>query len=298
MSGSRRHPWIKFYPTDWRGDAGLRGCSLAARGLWMDMLSLMHEADPYGHLIVNGRVPTTFQLASMLGASSREVTKLLAELEAAGVFSRTENGVIYSRRMLRDKEKDERDQSNGRLGGNPRLKRDAADSDNPSGPNGVNPPLNGEDNTGPNGEDKAQYQKPDTRYQKPERKNRSLRSLSRACAREADFAEWWAEYPRKVGKDAAQKAYEKAVTRCSTAELLLALRRQRWPADPGFIPHPATWLNQGRWQDDPAAAAPDRPKAWRDMTPAEKDADLMARWGDNEPAPEPTPFPTIEGRLH
>jgi hypothetical protein len=45
---------MKFYPSDWRSDPMLRLCSLAARGLWMEMMCLMHEAEPYGSLLVNG----------------------------------------------------------------------------------------------------------------------------------------------------------------------------------------------------------------------------------------------------
>jgi uncharacterized protein YdaU (DUF1376 family) len=87
----------------------------------------------------------------------------------------------------------------------------------------------------------------------------SLRSISPRAPHgtPSAFDAWWAEYPRKVGKDVAAKAYAAAVKRgASDGDLLVALRRQAWPADPQFIPHPSTWLNQGRWQDDPEAAAP------------------------------------------
>jgi len=48
-------PWMKFYPRDWRGDQALRAVSIAARGLWMECLCIMHEAKPYGHLVLNGQ---------------------------------------------------------------------------------------------------------------------------------------------------------------------------------------------------------------------------------------------------
>ena len=75
----------------------------------------------------------------------------------------------------------------------------------------------------------------------------------------ADFDAWWAEYPRKVGKDAARRAYAKVRGRKdspSAAALVLAVRAQAegW-SDPQYIPHPTTWLNQGRWNDDPRASA-------------------------------------------
>jgi hypothetical protein len=125
-------PWLKFYPGDWRADPALRMCSLAARGLWIDMLCLMHEADPRGSLLVNGKPVTPQQLASLVGVSGREVNLCLSELEAAGVFSR-DNDAVYSRRMRRDTEKAEQDKANGKGGGNPALKR------------GVNPRDNGGD---------------------------------------------------------------------------------------------------------------------------------------------------------
>lgn len=114
-------PWMKWYPSDWRSDPRLRMCSLAARGLWAEMICLMHEAEPYGSLLVNGSAVTEKQLASLVGAAPREVKALIAELEGAGVFSRDAE-VIFSRRMRRDAEKAERDKANGKGGGNPRLK--------------------------------------------------------------------------------------------------------------------------------------------------------------------------------
>jgi hypothetical protein len=38
---------------------------------------------------------------------------------------------------------------------------------------------------------------------------------------------------------------------------MAGLRAARWPEDRQFIPHPATWLNQGRWDDE---APPSRPR--------------------------------------
>ncbi len=102
---------MKFWPGDWTGDAALRICGLAARGLWIECIAIMHEATPYGHLMVNGRAITHRQLGSIVGVSERDVGKLLTELEEAGVFSRTAEGVIYSRRMVRDNDRSEEGKS-------------------------------------------------------------------------------------------------------------------------------------------------------------------------------------------
>jgi hypothetical protein len=155
----KRQPWLKFYGSDWRGDAALRSCSYGARGLWIDMLTLMHEAEPYGHLTINGRALEAKQLAGLFGGSPVEVGKLLAELDEAGVFSRSEDRTIYSRRMVADNLKLERDRDNGKGGGNPRLRQ----RDNV----GVNPPGN------PPVEDGDKAHIPDTR----KKDTSSLRSL-------------------------------------------------------------------------------------------------------------------------
>ena len=102
MSNGNGHRWSKFWWRDHQGDAALRMCSLAARGLWMELLCLAHEATPVGHVLVNGKPPTIQQLASIIGVSTKEVAKLLVELEDAGVFSRADDGTIYSRRMVKD----------------------------------------------------------------------------------------------------------------------------------------------------------------------------------------------------
>jgi hypothetical protein len=111
-------PWLKFYPSDWRAGSLRSGtCSIGARGLWVEMLCIMHEAEPRGSLRINGNVVAVQQLLSIADLSIDEAKRLMAELEAAGVSSRDEQGVILSRRMRKDTEKAERDKANGAKGG-------------------------------------------------------------------------------------------------------------------------------------------------------------------------------------
>lgn len=114
-------PWMKFYTSDWRNDPALKMCSMAARGLWIEMICLMHQATPYGHLLVNGQCPTDTQLAVLVGAPSDQIAALLGELDTAGIFSRTREGVIYSRKLSRMAKKAATARNNGRKGGNPSL---------------------------------------------------------------------------------------------------------------------------------------------------------------------------------
>jgi hypothetical protein len=68
------------------------------------------------------------------------------------------------------------------------------------------------------------------------------------------FDEFWALYPNKKGKGAARKAFVKAVKKVDYQIMVGALMKQKlshdWKKDNGqYIPHPATWLNQERWDD-------------------------------------------------
>lgn len=104
-------------------------------------MSYMHEAEPYGYLLIEGKQPPVSGIAALLGRPLSEVKKALSELEGQGVFSRREDGAIYSRRMVRDKAKAEQDRVNGKGGGNPKLKVEDNHHPNGSVKRGVNPPV-------------------------------------------------------------------------------------------------------------------------------------------------------------
>jgi len=101
----KQQDWIKWYFSHWSADAGVRSVSLEARGLWIDMLALMAQAPRRGYLQqANGRQMTVEQLAILVGSSIAIVSRLLQELESAGVYSSDATGTIFSRRMIRDVE--------------------------------------------------------------------------------------------------------------------------------------------------------------------------------------------------
>jgi hypothetical protein len=103
MSG--KMPWIKWFPSDWLADEKLRLCSLAARGLWMDLLSLMHKSDRRGFLQqASGKPFTPEQLARIVGCPVEEVSRLLQELIDSGATSVSEDGVLFCRRMVREEQ--------------------------------------------------------------------------------------------------------------------------------------------------------------------------------------------------
>lgn len=122
-------PWIKFSMSNWCGDRALHSCSLAARGLWMEMLAIMHEAKPLGSLLIGSAQVNLDDLARSAGAERKEVDRLLKELEAKSVFSRDPDGTIFSRRIRRDEERAERNAERGETGGNPDIRRGTVPKD-------------------------------------------------------------------------------------------------------------------------------------------------------------------------
>jgi hypothetical protein len=70
-----------------------------------------------------------------------------------------------------------------------------------------------------------------------------------------DFYLFWSAYPKKVAKANAMSAFKKAKINGSIDLLLSELEKQKrsdqWKKDNGqFIPNPATWINQRRWEDE------------------------------------------------
>jgi hypothetical protein len=70
------------------------------------------------------------------------------------------------------------------------------------------------------------------------------------------FEAFWKAYPKKVGKDAAERAFGKRKpNEAMLIDMLEAIERQKvstnWQEEGGrFIPYPASWLNKGRWKDE------------------------------------------------
>lgn len=239
-------PWMKFYPTDWRADPRLRMCSLTARGLWIEMLTVMHEAVPYGHLLVSGRPLTDAQLAALAGAPTDQVSDAVGELEAAGVFSRTREGVIYSRRMTRDAKKSAIARKNGKNGGNPSLSKTKENA--------------ASDNQNPTERDKPQ---------RPEARGQNTPKAPDGGEPDS-FAEFWGAYPKRMGGNSrknAAKRYAAALRAGAKPEEIMrglsgyaAEQRRMGKIGTPFIKAAEAWLNAEMWREyaapPPSSALP------------------------------------------
>lgn len=68
------------------------------------------------------------------------------------------------------------------------------------------------------------------------------------------WCEIYEAYPRKIGRKAAEHPIRKAINAKGFDNLLQAVQafaRKTVNVEPRYIPHPATWFNQGRYDDDP-----------------------------------------------
>lgn len=191
--------WSKFYWPDWRSDAGVRASSLAARGFWMEMLSVMASATPRGHLLIKGKPPTSAQLAAIAGCTPKVAAQLEAELEANDVFSRTADGVIYSRRMVKDARKSDagREAADRQHGNKPSGSPTGLPSGSPIGSDDEYPegypmaPPQGLSGTHAGARERTGAHGPDTNLQPPT----SRSSVTVSSSASAPLAEDWEPSP-------------------------------------------------------------------------------------------------------
>ena len=225
-------PWKKWYPQDWMSDPKLSMCSPATRGIWADALNVMMLL---GTCKIEG---DDAKLSRLLRASEGQISVAHAELKETGTAdTRIQNGtkIWESRRLSRELHiKD--------------IRREAVNK------RWYKPDTNA-------------LQDVDTNRHTNDHTSSASASVSASlcennhtrggCKGEDDlpddFKAFWQDYPKKVGKLSALKAWSKA--RLPPIEKILqAITEQKsseqWRKNGGeFIPHPATWINAGRWDD-------------------------------------------------
>lgn len=101
---------------------------------------------------------------------------------------------------------------------------------------------------------------------KTETETETVKKTSSATAKPSpEFDAFWAAYPRKKGKIAGRKAFDKAM-KLTTIEQILSgvalLRRETAGKEEHFTPHAASWLNAGRWDDAPDNTTPTLSGPW------------------------------------
>jgi uncharacterized protein YdaU (DUF1376 family) len=203
---------IDFYPDDWI--AGTIGLTDAERGVYIQVLMGIYSHGGPIH-IDDAKALCGRQFAHSIETLIRRSKLTLTEQQLDSKRAATE--------LLRSTNRTLTSQQNGSKGGRP---------------NGLAKPDG-------SGDQKAiNHQSSTINHQKETRASRALSNEG--------FDSWWESYPDKVGKGAARKAFGKALTKTSLDQLVTGIERYKAtkPLDRSWC-HPATWLNQERWNDDP-----------------------------------------------
>ena len=87
--------------------------------------------------------------------------------------------------------------------------------------------------------------------------------MNETSNQEPTFSDFWAVYPRRAARKVAERSWNRLSKRDKVAALeALPAHVALWEERdaPEFIPHPSTWLNQGRWEDE-LPTRKEKPKA-------------------------------------
>ncbi len=115
-------PALQFYGGDWHKDPGIKALGYFDRGVWFEMLLMMHESEERGVLLLNGLPMSDEALQQALKLDNQIFKDTLTKLLTYGVARRRESdGAIYSKRMVEDEKLRKIRKEAGKMGGNPNL---------------------------------------------------------------------------------------------------------------------------------------------------------------------------------
>lgn len=124
MTRSDKLPAIIFYPGDWKKDPGIQALNFEERGIWFELLLIMHDCPRRGFLEINGAAMSDEIIGKILGIHGNKWKKIKRKLEVTGILSIEEkSGTLFNRRMAREEELREKNRKNGKLGGNPNFEK-------------------------------------------------------------------------------------------------------------------------------------------------------------------------------
>lgn len=240
----RDQPYLPLYVMDFLSDEKLANCSAESTGVYIRLMCIMHKMEDYGAITLKNKekqgedelLNFAAKLVKQMPFSVEVIKRSLEELIEEGVLT-IDCDRLYQRRMVRDGEISKARAEAGKKGGSKK-------------------------NQGEQTESKEQS-KTETKPKKP-------------SLQEDRFEAFWKEYPNKKGKGAAKKSWLKINPDTELFERIMEALRlvkgsRQWQKNNGeFIPHPATWLNQTRWEDDPEGVS-----IGEDVNPE----DTMKEWG-------------------
>lgn len=121
MSKSKKLPYMPFYVGDLKKEVHYKVLPPLAKLLWLEILLVMWDSELRGMLILNGKPMTEKQIASATELDIRLVKQNLPIIKESQICSVTDDGVIFSRNMVKRCELSTKRSNIGKLGGNPNL---------------------------------------------------------------------------------------------------------------------------------------------------------------------------------
>ncbi|NAE18213.1 hypothetical protein [Enterococcus hirae] len=238
----------------WHDHPKVVAAGLEAAGLWTMCLTWAHQARK------SSKEPGVVPVEIVVRFAGPKAKRLAAKLVSTGLFDeRTDAGwPIHDFNDYLAKYDSDQAREAGRRGGLARAAKQTASE-----------PLDEPPSKTPGGGQANEQQTPSTRASV--RRNPDPDPLKNTPSPDGSgaFDAFWSAYPRKVGKDAARKAWNRAVKRSSVEDVMAGL--QHWlplarETEERFRPYPATWLNEGRWKDESEAraASPSGGGEWTD----------------------------------
>lgn len=97
-------PHMPFYYKDWMADANLSRCTLASKGVAIDLFCLMWDCDERGKLISAGSPWTMADIRQAVRGPDTEVETCVIELVAKQVVKIDDQRCYYNSRMVKDEE--------------------------------------------------------------------------------------------------------------------------------------------------------------------------------------------------
>lgn len=143
-----KKPYYRWYPGDLRRDLAVQSCEWDIRAVWREMLDLMHDGEPRGYLTAGGvPIATGKELSIAIGGGipAALCQRAIVTLKAKKVCGVTDEGVMFSRRMVRDEAVDKVRGEGGSKGGRKVTSKDGCEVPPPPSfpPHPPNNPLPG-----------------------------------------------------------------------------------------------------------------------------------------------------------
>lgn len=230
---------IDFYPADFL--TGVAGMSAELIGVYWVICSLLYQTG--GSIALDDP-----RLKTLCGVNYRRLPKVLGELVERGKLTTTETGLA-----------DDLHGTCTRLATNRRVSSELARAEQRVSKakaareqlTVVSSDINDISKSKPKFPDAAEIPSRAFIQQPSVISHQSETEKARVAALGIEFAEWWASYPCKDSKKAAEKAYATARRKASPEQLLIGVSRYRdtKPASQSWA-HGASWLNKERWNDE------------------------------------------------